>query len=55
MWQVNVASRMESSGRIDCTQMSAAAYAAAALPEGTVQKRIVDIKARASRSLRHAH
>jgi hypothetical protein len=35
---------MESSGRINCTQMSAAAYAATGLPEDTVQMRVLDIK-----------
>jgi hypothetical protein len=35
---------MESSGRMDCVQMSAASYAASKLPTDTLHMRVVDIK-----------
>ena len=41
---VNTASRMESSGRAGCVQMSAAAYQATGLPPGAVPQRRVDVK-----------
>ena len=41
---VNTASRMESSGRTGCVQMSAAAYQATGLPPGAVPQRRVDVK-----------